>query len=104
MKDYANVDWSVSSDQVVSELVSKYGLIPIAIERRQAAEPLDTFPHPERALYIFGPEDGSISPGVLRVCHRFVVIPTVHPVPLNLAAAVNVVLYDRLAKERANGI
>ena len=45
---------------------------------------------------MFGPEDGSLSKGDLAACHRFVRIPTNSC--LNLAAAVNVVLYDRLAK------
>jgi tRNA C32,U32 (ribose-2'-O)-methylase TrmJ len=49
-----------------------------------------------KALYIFGPEDGSIPQSVLKECHRFVVIPTKHCV--NLAAAVYLVLYDRQVK------
>jgi tRNA(Leu) C34 or U34 (ribose-2'-O)-methylase TrmL len=69
---------------------------PVAVEVRDNAEPLPQFEHPERALYVFGPEDGSLNRGILTVCHRFVVIPTTSC--LNLAAAVNVVLYDRLAK------
>jgi tRNA C32,U32 (ribose-2'-O)-methylase TrmJ len=33
------------------------------------------------------------------VCHRFVCIPGTTRTPLNLAAAVNIVLYDRIAKQ-----
>jgi tRNA(Leu) C34 or U34 (ribose-2'-O)-methylase TrmL len=69
---------------------------PVAIEVRDNAEPLPEFEHPENAVYVFGPEDGSIPPPVLARCHRFVIVPTRHC--LNLGAAINVVLYDRCLK------
>lgn len=72
------------------------GGVPVAIELRNNSEYLTDFEHPENALYVFGPEDGSIGPSVLRHCHRFVVIPTRHCT--NLAAAVYITLYDRLVK------
>jgi tRNA(Leu) C34 or U34 (ribose-2'-O)-methylase TrmL len=72
------------------------GMTPVAVEVRENAEPLTTFIHPENAIYVFGPEDGSLDRGVLSVCHRFVYIPSTSC--LNLAAAVNVVLYDRIQK------
>ena len=72
------------------------GLIPVAVEVRQAAEDLTWFEHPKDAAYVFGPEDGSLDKGVLSACHRFVRIPS--EVCLNLAAAVNVVLADRRMK------
>lgn len=36
------------------------GITTIAIELIPGAEQLPTFKHPERAVYVFGPEDGSI--------------------------------------------
>jgi len=57
---------------------------------------LHHFVHPHRALYIFGPEDGSLGDDVLTSCQHVVRVPTIGC--LNLAATVNVVLYDRLAK------
>ena len=63
-------------------------VVPVAIELRPNSESLPMFVHPEKALYIFGPEDGSIPQVTLKNCHRFVVIPTKHCV--NLAAAVTV--------------
>lgn len=99
LKDYANVDWREAAEDVVSTLTRERGFVPVAVEIRDGAEYLHDFVHPENALYVFGPEDGSVSRGVLTVCHRFVRIPTVHRTPLNLAAAVNVVLYDRYVKE-----
>ena len=69
---------------------------PVAVEFRENAEPLPFFEHPRNAVYVFGPEDGSIPQVMLRHCQRFVVIPTKHCV--NLAAAVYLILYDRIAK------
>jgi tRNA(Leu) C34 or U34 (ribose-2'-O)-methylase TrmL len=74
------------------------GMTPVCIERAERAESLVEFVHPEHALYVFGPEDGSVPKGWRSACHRFVSIPTANKGPLNLAAAINVVLYDRIAK------
>jgi tRNA(Leu) C34 or U34 (ribose-2'-O)-methylase TrmL len=73
-----------------------YTCVPIAVEIAPNARPIETFVHPERAFYVFGPEDGSLGHEVLSWCRDVVVIPTTQC--LNLAAAVNVVLYDRSAK------
>lgn len=101
LKDYANVDWREdTSERVVTDLCAEHDLTPVAVEIVPGSEPLDTFVHPENALYVFGPEDGSIPKGVLSVCHRFVQIPSCNRTPFNLAAALNIVLYDRFAKER----
>ena len=70
---------------------------PVAVEFRNNSERPPEFLHPERALYVFGPEDGLLSGAVLAQCHRFVIVPTMHC--LNLAATVNLVLYDRMAKQ-----
>lgn len=90
--------WGVSMftpprEQIISAFD---GYTPVAVEVRENAERLPNFVHPENALYIFGPEDGSLDRGILSACHRFVVIPATSC--LNLAASVNVVLYDRLMK------
>jgi tRNA(Leu) C34 or U34 (ribose-2'-O)-methylase TrmL len=77
-------------------------VVPVAVELRRNAESLLTFEHPERAVYVFGPEDGSLDRAVLGLCHRFVVIPTRHCT--NLAAAVYTVLYDRHAKRVRAGL
>lgn len=74
---------------------------PVCVEITDGAEDLRDFVHPENGLYVFGPEDGDISKGVRHACHRFVRIPAADPderTPYNLAFAVGVVLYDRLAK------
>lgn len=78
------------------------GTVPVAVELRPQAEMLNRFVHPENAVYVFGPEDGSIPKAVVRHCHRFVVIPTRHC--LNLAMAVAVVLYSRYDQRTVDGL
>lgn len=77
-------------------------VVPIAVEINPSAEPLATFVHPEKAVYVFGPEDGSIPSSMYRHCHRFIIIPTAHC--LNLSVAVATVLYDRKAKRQQQGL
>lgn len=69
---------------------------PIAVDLVPDATPLPEFVHPPRAMYIFGPEDGTLGASVLSWCKARVFVPT--QFCMNLAATVNVVLYDRLAK------
>lgn len=68
----------------------------VCVELVEGATALPLFAHPERALYVFGPEDGSLSQALIDRADAVVYIPTVGC--MNLAATVNVVLYDRLAK------
>jgi tRNA(Leu) C34 or U34 (ribose-2'-O)-methylase TrmL len=73
---------------------------PIAVELTDDAIDLATFVHPERACYIFGPENGSVAPEILDKCEFVVKIPTT--MSLNLGMTVNIVMYDRLAKSTRN--
>lgn len=68
----------------------------IAVELAEGATPLPEFEHPDNAYYLFGPEDGSIKQSLLSQCDHAVYVPSRGC--LNLAASVNVLLYDRLAK------
>jgi tRNA(Leu) C34 or U34 (ribose-2'-O)-methylase TrmL len=68
----------------------------VCVDLIEGASPLPTFKHPDKALYIFGPEDGTIKQAVIDQADAVVYIPTTGC--MNLAASVNVVLYDRLAK------
>jgi tRNA(Leu) C34 or U34 (ribose-2'-O)-methylase TrmL len=76
-------------------------VVPVAIELVPHAQQLQDFQHPEKAVYVFGPEDGSIPKSIRVLCHHFVVIPTLHCT--NLAAAVYTTLYDRKAKRILSG-
>ncbi len=72
----------------------------ICVDLVEGAIPLPHFQHPDQALYIFGPEDGTISQEVIDNADDVVYVPTVGC--MNLAASVNVLLYDRLAKSLVN--
>lgn len=73
-----------------------FGAVPVAVELTDGATPLPWFNHPEPAFYIFGPEDGTLGKSVLDWCPLRVAVPTAFC--MNLAATVNVILYDRMAK------
>jgi tRNA(Leu) C34 or U34 (ribose-2'-O)-methylase TrmL len=68
----------------------------VCVDLVKGATPLPAFKHPEKALYIFGPEDNTISQDVIDKADHVVFVPTIGC--MNLAASVNVLLYDRLAK------
>ncbi|MBU2864134.1 RNA methyltransferase [Reinekea forsetii] len=70
----------------------------VCVDLVEGAIPLMDFEHPEQALYVFGPEDGSINQETISKADAVVYIPTTGC--LNLAASVNVLLYDRLAKSK----
>ncbi|MFT4676877.1 MAG: tRNA(Leu) C34 or U34 (ribose-2'-O)-methylase TrmL [Candidatus Azotimanducaceae bacterium] len=72
----------------------------VCVELVEGATPLPAYQHPNKALYIFGPEDGTIQQEVLDRADSVVFMPTIGS--LNLAAAVNVLLYDRLSKMPVN--
>jgi tRNA(Leu) C34 or U34 (ribose-2'-O)-methylase TrmL len=93
MRGYANV-MLANCDRPLEQFQS--GTAFVAVEFVDNAESLPDFVHPERAVYVFGPEDGSLPVQVRKLCWRFVTIPTQHC--LNLATAVASVLYDRATK------
>ena len=68
----------------------------VCVELVEGATPLTEYQHPERAFYVFGPEDGTIRQQVIDKADAVVYVPTIGC--LNLAATVNVVLYDRISK------
>lgn len=68
----------------------------VCVEFALNAIPLPEYEHPENALYIFGPEDGSIDQAIIDQADDVVYVPTVGC--MNLSASVNVLLYDRLFK------
>jgi len=93
MKGYQDIR-IIHDDYPLTRFSSK--VVPVAVEVRDHAEELPNFVHPQNAVYIFGPEDGSLSQTILRLCQRFVVIPSRYC--LNLGHAVSIVLYDRIVK------
>ena len=74
-----------------------YDCIPVAVDLIEGAKPLPDYGHPERAFYIFGPENGTLDKSVTDWCRDTVCVPMNGC--MNLAASVNVVLYDRMMKQ-----
>jgi tRNA G18 (ribose-2'-O)-methylase SpoU len=68
----------------------------IGVELCEDASRLETFAHPHRAIYLLGPEDGSLSPAAIALCQYVVRFESRYC--LNVAAAGTVVMYDRQAK------
>ena len=83
----------------VSDLkeVIPYNCVPVAVEIAENAQSLITYAHPKRAFYIFGGEDATLGSRILSWCRDIIYVPTNGC--MNLAATVNVILYDRMVKE-----
>jgi tRNA(Leu) C34 or U34 (ribose-2'-O)-methylase TrmL len=73
-----------------------YDCVPVAVDIINGATSLHEYIHPQRAFYIFGAEDATLGKRITSWCRDIVYIPTNGC--MNLAATVNVVLYDRLSK------
>lgn len=84
---FETIDACVTSIPVNAKLV--------CVELAAAALDIRTYEHPERAVYLLGPEDGWLPSSIMRQ-HDTVVLPGAYP--LNVAMAATVVLYDRLLK------
>lgn len=96
MRQYRNVKFHHDSDEfTVIDRFEEEGFVPVCMEISPSAIALPRFEHPERALYVFGPEDNDVPKGIRLRCHQFVRIPTASRTPLNLACAVNVTLAFR---------
>ena len=78
--------------------VLPFDCVPVAVDIIDGAIPLPEYKHPERAFYIFGAEDNTLGARITGWCRDIIYVPT--DGCMNLAAAVNVILYDRLAKRQ----
>lgn len=81
-----------------------FDCVPVAVELVEDAATLATFQHPRSAVYLLGPEDGSLPRHILDRCRprHLVQIPGVHC--LNLAVAGSIVMYDRVVKAAWGGL
>jgi len=68
----------------------------VAIENVKPKYRLETYCHPERAIYLLGAEDVGLPPEVLNECKHTVVLPG--EFCLNVATTGSIVMYDRLVK------
>ena len=90
MKGYKDVSWKRTDRPF--DMIEK-NVTPVCVELVPGSQNLVQFKHPENAVYVFGPEDGSVQQTFRRFCHHFVFIPAKHC--LNLSAAVNIILFHR---------
>lgn len=82
-------NWSSLDDLVLPE-----GCRLVGIELLDDAIDLPSFRHPQRAAYVLGPEQGSLSPALIERCDYVIRIPSSFCV--NVAMAGAVVMYDRI--------
>ena len=75
---------------------SPRGAAWVAVE--MGGEPLETFVHPDRAVYFLGAEDHGVPKDVLRACRHVVALPAARSASYNVAVAGALVMYDRLSK------
>ena len=94
MKAWRHVPFIAGVDDVFDHV--PYDCVPVAVDILPGARSLPGYIHPNRAFYIFGPEDGTLGKRITSRCRDIVYVPTAQC--MNLAATVNVVLYDRMAK------
>jgi tRNA G18 (ribose-2'-O)-methylase SpoU len=78
----------------VDELALPEGCKLVGVELLDEAIDLPSFRHPIRAAYVLGPEQGSLSQGLIERCDHIVRIPTRFCV--NVAMAGAIVMYDRV--------
>lgn len=100
MRDYGSVKICRGEGRFLDRFPP--GTVPVAVEVHPGAEVLTYFQHPEDAVYVFGPEDGSLPRGILTACHRVVIIPSDHC--LNLATAVTGILLHRRLQRQLAGL
>ena len=100
-----NTDTKQMTDKIPLENVEDFVSLKthkrklICVDLIEGAIPLPEFEHPEQAVYVFGPEDSSVNQALVDAADAVVYMPTKGC--MNLAASVNVLLYDRAAKSSA---
>lgn len=97
MKTWRNIPlWHF---ETLDELLLPLSCPLIGVELDDRAEPLETFKHPDRCVYLLGAEDHGLTKAARARCHRLIQLPG--RASMNVAAAGSIVLYDRQAKQRA---
>ena len=71
----------------------------IGVELTPDSRPLEKFSHPTSAIYLLGPEDGSLSKRAQSLCQDLIAFDG--RFCANVAVAGSIVLYDRTLKESA---
>jgi tRNA G18 (ribose-2'-O)-methylase SpoU len=87
---------SFITDDIFSNI--PYNCKKVAIEIVDDAEPIYDLIHHERAVYIFGGENVTLSKEITDKCDQTIYIPS--KMCFNVAMATHIVLYDRALKTR----
>ena len=80
--------------------VIPFDCVPVVVDLIVGTIALPEYKHPHRAFYIFGAEGATLGKRITTWCRDAIYVPTNGC--MNLAATVNVVLYDRFAKQERN--
>ena len=90
----ASIHLPVYHWRTLEELELPKGCSLVGVEILDEAHDLPSFPHPQRAAYVLGPERGALTPELSARCQYLVRIPSAFS--LNVATAGAIVMYDRL--------
>ncbi len=77
-----------------------YDCMVVGIELDDRAVPIQSYRHPDRAIYLLGAEDHGLGAEARKRCHQLIVLPGsyVH----NVASAGTMVMFDRYVKREAS--
>jgi len=98
VKAYRHIPYWRFEDSIDFQKHIPYDCHLVCVELTESARSLKTFVHPERAIYLLGPEDGNIPLELLVKAQHIVRFDSKHC--LNVASAGTVVLYDRQSKAK----
>lgn len=100
-RDINKSDTSSSEDEVphyafdsVENMIVPRGCKVVGVELTEDSVDLPSFCHPRSAVYVMGPEHGSLSPQMVERCDYTIKIPMKFCVNVGVAAAI--VMYDRI--------
>jgi len=68
----------------------------VGIELDEKAQPIQTYQHPNRAVYLLGAEDNGLPKVLKEKCHELIRLPGTPS--LNVAVAGSITLFDRVNK------
>ena len=68
----------------------------IAVEMGDAATPIGSYEHPDRAVYLLGNEISGLSQQIIEQCQSVIKLPGDYS--LNVAVSGSIVMYDRINK------
>jgi len=74
----------------------------IGVELDDKSEPIETFKHPERCIYLLGAEDNGLTKETIDKCHKIVQLPGDYC--MNVSVAGSIMMYDKLQKSVGKNI